>query len=638
MAEIVRAGVQAVDPGQNEAAAALGMSRGRHHAAHRPAAGDAGDHPPDRQRDHRDAQGHLAADRRPRDHGALLPAARDRVADLPDHPDGRRHHPLVPGAVQRADARSVLSREAVRPRLRVARDAGQRAAAARSRWGVRIEQRHVSDRRGRPTPGPMVLAEAVHKSFGATRGAQGHRPGGRSAARSSCIIGPSGSGKSTFLRCINHLENIDAGRLWVDGDLVGYREKGGKLHELRDKEVATQRRDIGMVFQRFNLFPHMTALENVIEAPVPGQGRRKDDARARGVELLDRVGLGDRAHAYPNQLSGGQQQRVAIARALAMEPKLMLFDEPTSALDPELVGEVLDVMRGLAADGMTMVVVTHEMGFAREVGDTRRLHGRRRGRRGRRPREVLSNPQHDRTQAFLSKVLWTTPPGRGIRACRRRGRARPGGASPHHRAHPAGRGQPVGVALRVALDVGQVVVVRRPDHLGRDAGTTEPGGTWVPGVTTAPAATIEPEPMCAPFITTLPMPTRTSSSTRAPCSTTRWPTVTPRPMTAESRDRSAACSRPARWSPRRSRWSRSRPGRPRRTRCSTGGPCSRHRPPRRSARRRRRGRSWRAEVQLGDVVLGHGHTMAQRRPARESGSPQERCRMSESSADGPPPA
>jgi polar amino acid transport system ATP-binding protein len=220
-----------------------------------------------------------------------------------------------------------------------------------------------------------------------------------------CIIGPSGSGKSTFLRCINHLEKINAGRLEVDGRLVGYREAGGKLHELRDREVSAQRRDIGMVFQRFNLFPHMTALENVCEAPVKVKGVGKDRARDRGRELLERVGLGDRVHNYPNQLSGGQQQRVAIARALAMEPKLMLFDEPTSALDPELVGEVLDVMRGLAADGMTMVVVTHEMGFAREVGDSLVFMDDGVVVEAGDPKQVLTDPQHQRTQAFLSKVL-----------------------------------------------------------------------------------------------------------------------------------------------------------------------------------------------------------------------------------------
>jgi polar amino acid transport system ATP-binding protein len=251
---------------------------------------------------------------------------------------------------------------------------------------------------------PMVKAESVCKSFGHVQVLRGIdlEVAPREVA---CVIGPSGSGKSTFLRCINHLEKINAGRLWVDGTLVGYRQHGGKLHELRDKDVSAQRRDIGMVFQRFNLFPHMTALENVTEAPTRVKGVRKDAARARGEELLRRVGLGDRIHHYPNQLSGGQQQRVAIARALAMEPKLMLFDEPTSALDPELVGEVLDVMRGLAADGMTMIVVTHEMGFAREVGDTLVFMDEGLVVEAGDPKQVLTDPQHERTRAFLSKVL-----------------------------------------------------------------------------------------------------------------------------------------------------------------------------------------------------------------------------------------
>jgi polar amino acid transport system ATP-binding protein len=251
---------------------------------------------------------------------------------------------------------------------------------------------------------PMVKAEGVHKRFGHVEVLKGID---LEVAPSEvmCVIGPSGSGKSTFLRCINHLEKIDAGRLWVDGRLVGYREHGGKLHELRDREVAAQRRDIGMVFQRFHLFPHMTALENVIEAPLRVKGMAKAAARERGVELLERVGLGDRVHNYPNQLSGGQQQRVAIARALAMEPKLMLFDEPTSALDPELVGEVLDVMRELAQSGMTMLVVTHEMGFAREVGDTLVFMDDGAVVEAGDPKQVLTDPQHERTRAFLSKVL-----------------------------------------------------------------------------------------------------------------------------------------------------------------------------------------------------------------------------------------
>ncbi|MPM28079.1 Glutamine transport ATP-binding protein GlnQ [bioreactor metagenome] len=219
------------------------------------------------------------------------------------------------------------------------------------------------------------------------------------------LIGPSGSGKSTFLRCINHLERINGGSLRVRGNLVGYRERDGKLHELRDKEIAEQRRGIGMVFQRFNLFPHMTVMENICEAPIHVAGVPAATARATAVELLERVGLPDKAHAYPGKLSGGQQQRVAIARALAMKPKLMLFDEPTSALDPELVGDVLGVMKQLAEDGMTMVVVTHEMGFAREVGDYLAfMDGGVIVEEGV-PAEVLGNPREARTQAFLSKVL-----------------------------------------------------------------------------------------------------------------------------------------------------------------------------------------------------------------------------------------
>ena len=219
------------------------------------------------------------------------------------------------------------------------------------------------------------------------------------------MLGPSGSGKSTFLRCITHLESIDGGEISVNGQLVGYRRHGGKKYELRPREVATARRDVGMVFQRFNLFPHRTAVENVMEAPVYVKGESRAAARAHALELLDRVGLSERAAAYPAELSGGQQQRVAIARALAMRPKLMLFDEPTSALDPELVGEVLEVMQGLAADGMTMIVVTHEIGFAREV--CHRVVFMDDGvivEQGS-PGEVFGNPRHRRTQAFLSKVL-----------------------------------------------------------------------------------------------------------------------------------------------------------------------------------------------------------------------------------------
>ncbi|MFG1923816.1 amino acid ABC transporter ATP-binding protein [Cryptosporangium sp. NPDC048952] len=254
------------------------------------------------------------------------------------------------------------------------------------------------------TTTPMVLSENVHKSFGHLEVLKGIDlkvdPG-----EVMCILGPSGSGKSTFLRCINHLEKINGGKLWVDGHLVGYQERGGKLHEMSEKHIAEQRRDIGMVFQRFNLFPHKTVLDNVIEAPVQVKKERKADARDRARTLLDRVGLGEKVDNYPSQLSGGQQQRVAIARALAMRPKLMLFDEPTSALDPELVGEVLDVMRGLAEDGMTMVVVTHEIGFAREVGDSLVFMDGGVVVESGPPRDVINNPQHERTKSFLSKVL-----------------------------------------------------------------------------------------------------------------------------------------------------------------------------------------------------------------------------------------
>ena len=252
--------------------------------------------------------------------------------------------------------------------------------------------------------GLMVRAEQVHKSFGPLEVLKGIDLEVRSG-EVCCLLGPSGSGKSTFLRCINHLEKIDAGRIWVDGDLIGYRERGGKLYEMRDRDVAAQRRAIGMVFQRFNLFPHMTVLQNVTEAPVLLRQAKKAQAREHAAQLLDRVGLGDKLGAYPGQLSGGQQQRVAIARALAMRPKLMLFDEPTSALDPELVGEVLDTMKDLARDGMTMIVVTHEIGFAREVGDHLVfMDGGVVVEQGD-PREVISSPQHERTKAFLAKVL-----------------------------------------------------------------------------------------------------------------------------------------------------------------------------------------------------------------------------------------
>lgn len=254
------------------------------------------------------------------------------------------------------------------------------------------------------TNAPMIAIKNVWKRYGrldVLKGIDLEVPRGGV----TCLIGPSGSGKSTLLRCVNHLEKVTSGRIEVDGELIGYREKNGNLYELTPKQAAAQRVDIGMVFQHFNLFTHRTVLENIIEAPVQVRGENKDEAIEHARKLLDQVGLAHKADAYPVQLSGGQQQRVAIARALAMRPKLMLFDEPTSALDPELVGEVLNVMRRLADDGMTMLVVTHEMGFAREVADEVAFmdggviveHGP--------SAEVIGNPQHERTQEFLSSLL-----------------------------------------------------------------------------------------------------------------------------------------------------------------------------------------------------------------------------------------
>ena len=251
----------------------------------------------------------------------------------------------------------------------------------------------------------MVKAEGVHKSFGRLEVLKGVSLEVQ-AGEVVCMIGASGSGKSTFLRCINHLERIDSGRLWVDGRLVGYRQSGDKIYELRDAEVCRERSQIGMVFQRFNLFGHMTALENVIEAPIRVRKMAKRDAVAQGRSLLQQVGLGDKIDNYPAQLSGGQQQRVAIARALAMKPKLMLFDEPTSALDPELVGEVLDVMKGLAHDFQTtMVVVTHEMGFAREAADRVLMMDDGRIIEEGTPEHFFTAPREERTKQFLSAIL-----------------------------------------------------------------------------------------------------------------------------------------------------------------------------------------------------------------------------------------
>ncbi|MEH0108434.1 amino acid ABC transporter ATP-binding protein [Tersicoccus sp. MR15.9] len=251
---------------------------------------------------------------------------------------------------------------------------------------------------------PLVKIEGLHKFFGDHHVLRGiDLTVGRGEV--CVVVGPSGSGKSTVLRCVNQLETISAGRIYIGDELIGYREQDGRLHDLTPRQIAAQRREVGMVFQRFNLFPHMTALQNVMEAPMQVKGVKKAEATRRAHELLERVGLGERSGHYPSQLSGGQQQRVAIARALAMEPELMLFDEPTSALDPELVGDVLEVMKDLARSGMTMMVVTHEMGFAREVGDTLVFMDQGAVVESGHPREVLGNPQNPRTQEFLSKVL-----------------------------------------------------------------------------------------------------------------------------------------------------------------------------------------------------------------------------------------
>jgi len=250
----------------------------------------------------------------------------------------------------------------------------------------------------------MIDAQQVCKNFGQLQVLKGidlHVPKGNV----TCLLGPSGSGKSTFLRCVNHLEKITAGRLYVDGDLIGYRERNGTLYEISEHEAALQRANIGMVFQQFNLFSHRTVLQNIIEAPTQVKKVPAKEAETRAMELLERVGLAHKADVYPIQLSGGQQQRVAIARAVAMEPKLMLFDEPTSALDPELVGEVLGVMRSLAEDGMTMMVVTHEIGFAREVADQVVFMDGGVVVESGTPEQVIDNPQHARTQEFLSSIL-----------------------------------------------------------------------------------------------------------------------------------------------------------------------------------------------------------------------------------------
>jgi polar amino acid transport system ATP-binding protein len=249
-----------------------------------------------------------------------------------------------------------------------------------------------------------VEVRGIHKSFGPLEVLKGVdlvvRPG-----EVTVIIGPSGSGKSTLLRTLNHLEKVDQGTVRVDGDLVGYRRKGNKLHELSNRDILRQRSQIGFVFQNFNLFPHLTALENVIEAPISAQKRKRADVEPEALALLERVGLKDKAHDYPRRLSGGQQQRVAIARALALRPTVILFDEPTSALDPELVGEVLEVIRGLARDGATLVIVTHEVGFAREIADTIVFMDDGLVVEQGTPAELLDSPTEERTRAFLAHVL-----------------------------------------------------------------------------------------------------------------------------------------------------------------------------------------------------------------------------------------
>ncbi len=262
----------------------------------------------------------------------------------------------------------------------------------------------ASRRPAQPVPVPLLSARTVRKSFGGVQVLKGITLS-VNAGEVMCLLGPSGSGKSTFLRCINHLERIDGGRISVDGELIGYAQRKNRIYEMNPREVAKQRRGIGMVFQRFNLFPHMTALENVTVAPIGVKRLPKQQAQKSGLDLLDRVGLADLAQSYPAQLSGGQQQRVAIARSLAMDPKLLLFDEPTSALDPELVGDVLDVMRTLAADGMTMIVVTHEIGFARGAADSVVFMDGGVVVESGPPSSVLDNPQNERTKAFLDSVM-----------------------------------------------------------------------------------------------------------------------------------------------------------------------------------------------------------------------------------------
>ena len=250
----------------------------------------------------------------------------------------------------------------------------------------------------------MIEIRDVHKKFGTNEVLKGVSLR-VDAGEVAVVLGPSGSGKSTLLRSVNHLEKVDRGQIRVDGELIGYRRRGNKLYELKERDVLKQRSAIGFVFQNFNLFPHLTVVDNIAEAPIATGRLKRDAARAKALELLGRVGLSEKADAYPRQLSGGQQQRVAIARALALDPKVVLFDEPTSALDPELVGEVLDVMKDLARSGTTMIVVTHEIGFAREVADTVVFIDDGQVVEQGPPAQVLDNPAHERTRSFLSKVL-----------------------------------------------------------------------------------------------------------------------------------------------------------------------------------------------------------------------------------------
>src|SRR6266542_220683 len=337
---------------------------------------------------------HLAGDLRADQRRAVQPARRRGQAILPAVSDVRGGLPVVPVPDQHPARRAVLHRTALLQGVRA--DRARQSEAARLGGGAR---------RGRgDVMALMVKAENVHKSFGRLEVLKGIDLEVGSG-KVCCVVGPSGSGKSTFLRCINHLEVINGGRIWVDSELIGYHERGGKLHEMRQREVSAQRRSIGMVFQRFNLFPHMTALENVIEAPVRVRKVPNVQAIREGEALLAGVGLADKRDVYPGKLSGGQQQRVAIARALAMSPALMLFDEATSALDPEVIGEVLTVMEELARDGMTMIVVTHEMGFAREAADRVVMMDEGTIIEEGTPEHFFHAPEHERTKQFMSKIL-----------------------------------------------------------------------------------------------------------------------------------------------------------------------------------------------------------------------------------------